>query len=124
MRAEQGDSLLLQGQRLLIGPAARRDKFPARGRLKFLTKCRKSLILVLPGTLFLGRPENNDHADVAELADAQASGACAPRGVEVRLLSSALCSYPVSRISYILCNSRLFARIPSEKEAEEFHATH
>ena len=29
-------------------------------------------------------------ADVAELADAQASGACALRGVEVRLLSSAL----------------------------------
>jgi hypothetical protein len=29
-------------------------------------------------------------ADVAELADAQASGACAPWGVEVRLLSSAL----------------------------------
>jgi hypothetical protein len=29
-------------------------------------------------------------ADVAELADAQASGACALRGVEVRVLSSAL----------------------------------
>ena len=29
-------------------------------------------------------------ADVAELADAQASGACAPRGVEVRVLSSAI----------------------------------
>ena len=35
-------------------------------------------------------------ADVAELADAQASGACAPRGVEVRLLSSAYISYIVS----------------------------
>ncbi len=30
------------------------------------------------------------HADVAELADAQASGACARKGVEVRLLSSAV----------------------------------
>jgi hypothetical protein len=34
---------------------------------------------------------------VAELADAQASGACAPRGVEVRVLSSALIAY----VSYL-----------------------
>ena len=33
---------------------------------------------------------SEDLADVAELADAQASGACALRGVEVRLLSSAV----------------------------------
>ena len=37
---------------------------------------------------------------MAELADAQASGACAPRGVEVRLLSSACGSYIVLRMSY------------------------
>ena len=35
-------------------------------------------------------------ADVAELADAQASGACALRGVEVRLLSSAIAGLPVT----------------------------
>ncbi len=33
---------------------------------------------------------NSNPADVAELADAQASGACGLRPVEVRLLSSAL----------------------------------
>ena len=39
------------------------------------------------------RPAEGDcpkRADVAELADAQASGACARKGVEVRLLSSAV----------------------------------
>ena len=35
-------------------------------------------------------PARLHFADVAELADAQASGACALRGVEVRVLSSAL----------------------------------
>ena len=54
------------------------------------------LSLGIPGnTLIAGRASNRmpspeNLADVAELADAQASGACALRGVEVRLLSSAL----------------------------------
>ncbi len=39
-------------------------------------------------------------ADVAELADAQASGACALRGVEVRLLSSAVNSHVALRVAH------------------------
>ena len=48
------------------------------------------LILLLIETLFYETVFKENAADVAELADAQASGACAPWGVEVRLLSSAL----------------------------------
>ena len=36
---------------------------------------------------------NSQAADVAELADAQASGACPRKGVEVQLLSSAFSAY-------------------------------
>ncbi len=58
--------------------------------LKPLTKRQESLILVSPKTLLSGKTQIENLADVAELADAQASGACGLRLVEVRLLSSAL----------------------------------
>ena len=48
------------------------------------------LKLLLIGKLLSETVFKENAADVAELADAQASGACAPWGVEVRLLSSAL----------------------------------
>jgi hypothetical protein len=54
-----------------------------------LTKYRKLLILALIEMPFCNKMQKY-LADVAELADAQASGACALWGVEVRLLSSAL----------------------------------
>jgi hypothetical protein len=55
-----------------------------------LTKCKKLLILLFIRMLFCIRHKSKKPADVAELADAQASGACSLMGVEVRLLSSAL----------------------------------
>jgi hypothetical protein len=47
-------------------------------------------ISIINGHCFAATEQNRTDADVAELADAQASGACSLMGVEVRLLSSAL----------------------------------
>ena len=59
--------------------------------LKFLTERQEMLIFQnCKVYYFLRNMQNKNLADVAELADAQASGACGLRPVEVRLLSSAL----------------------------------
>ena len=58
-------------------------------KIKFLTKRPEPLILVSAATHLAKGLQMPTLADVAELADAQASGACELRLVEVRLLSSA-----------------------------------
>ena len=58
-------------------------------KIKFLTKRPEPLILVSATTHLAKGLQMPTLADVAELADAQASGACELRLVEVRLLSSA-----------------------------------
>ena len=58
---------------------------------------------VLLECCFLRAMAARGHAAVAELADAQASGACALRGVEVRLLSAASFGFP-HRTVQLICH--------------------
>lgn len=82
-------------------------EFPMWLTRKSLTKQQKVLIFVPVATLLLDECLNISFADVAELADAQASGACGLRPVEVRLLSSAL-TCPKSQKSSLLASNHIF----------------
>jgi hypothetical protein len=82
-------------------------EFPAWLTRKSLTKLKKLLIFALAATLLLDKGININFADVAELADAQASGACGLWPVEVRLLSSALTCPKSQKKLFIGLKSRI-----------------